>query len=128
MLFIVFWKVMSWILLFHLLFCCHKIVFRETSYGLVFGPISQCWEQTLTIFDDVLLEETVHVQLGHHTRNSWKVWKNSIRWKKRQGMLFASAVSSFLIFSQYLGIFMLVSLCSYLILDIDNFKWFPFEN
>ena len=29
-------------------------------------------EQTLTIFDDVLLEETVHAQLGHHTRKSRK--------------------------------------------------------
>ena len=81
MLLIVFWKVMSWILLFHLLFWCHKIIFRETSYGTVFGPIWQCWEQTLTIFDDVLLEETAHAQLGHHTRNSWKAWKNSIWWK-----------------------------------------------
>ena len=58
MLLIVFWKVMSWILLFHLLFWCHKIIFRETSYCMVFRAISQYWEQTLTIFDDVLLEET----------------------------------------------------------------------
>ena len=32
--FIFFWKVMSWILLFHFLFQCHKIIFRETSYGI----------------------------------------------------------------------------------------------
>ena len=42
-----------------------------------FETISQCWGQTLTISDDVLLERTVPVQLGHHTRQSWKAWKNS---------------------------------------------------
>ena len=36
----------------------------------VFETLSRYWEQTLTIFDDVLLEEAVHVQLGHHTRKS----------------------------------------------------------
>ena len=29
-----------------------------------FKPLSRYWEQTLTIFDDILLERTVHVQLG----------------------------------------------------------------
>ena len=101
MLLIVFRKVMSWILLFHLLFWCHKIIFRETSYCMVFGAISQYWEQKLRIFDDVLLEETAHAQLGYHTRKSLKAWKNSVQWGKCQGMLFASAVSSFLNFSQY---------------------------
>ena len=93
MLCIVFWKVMSWILFFDLLFWCHKLIFRETSYGTVFGTNSRYWEQTLTIFDDVLLEETVHAQLGDHTRKSRKAWKNSVPWKKCHGMLFASAVS-----------------------------------
>ena len=83
---------MSWILLFHLLFWCHKVIFRETGYSTVFGAISRYWEQTLTIFDDVLLEEAVHAQLGHHARKSQKDWKNS------QGMSFVSAVSSFLVF------------------------------
>ena len=35
MLFTFFWKEMSWILFFHLLFPCHKIIFRETSYILL---------------------------------------------------------------------------------------------
>ena len=60
---------------FHL-FQCHKIRFRETSYILVHHGIRNTFtvlgEQTLTIFDDVLLEKTVHVQLGHHTRKSQK--------------------------------------------------------
>ena len=107
MLFIVFWKVMSWILLFHLLFWCHKIILRETSYGMVFGTISLCWEQTLTIFDDILLEETAHVQPGNHTRKSWKAWKNSAPWKKCQGRPFVSAVSSSFEFFTVLGIGML---------------------
>ena len=84
MLFIVFWKVMSWKLLFHLLFWCHKIIFSETSYGMVFGTISRYWEQTLTIFDDVLHKETAHAQLGHLTRKSWKALKNSVPWEKCQ--------------------------------------------
>ena len=42
-----------------------------------FETISQCWGQTLTISDDVLLERTAPVQLGHHTRQSWRAWKNS---------------------------------------------------
>ena len=34
------------------------------------------WEQTLTIFDDVLLKNTAHAQLGHqHTGKSWKAKK-----------------------------------------------------
>ena len=52
MLLVFFWKVMSWILLFHLLFWCHKIIFRETSSITVFGKFftvlgtktnSFCW-------------------------------------------------------------------------------------
>ena len=39
----------------------------------VFEILSQYREQTLTIFDVVLLEKTAYVQLGHHTRKSWKV-------------------------------------------------------
>ena len=66
---------------FHL-FQCHKIRFRETSYILVHHGIRNTFtvlgEQTLTIFDDVLLEKTVHVQLGHHTRKSQKAWKNNV--------------------------------------------------
>ena len=82
MIFIVFWKVISWILLFHLLFWCHKIIFRGTGYSTVFGTISRYWEQTLTIFDDVLLEEAAHAQLRHQARKSQKDWKNSVAWKK----------------------------------------------
>ena len=52
-----------------------------------------------SIFDDVLLEETAHAQLEHHTRKSWKAWKNSVPWEKcHQGTLLASAVSVFWIF------------------------------
>ena len=91
------WKVMSWILLFHLLFWCHKILLRETSYSMVFGAISWYWEQTLTIFDDVLLEEAAHVQLGQHAWKSQKDWKNCTL-EKSQVMLFALAGSSFVIF------------------------------
>ena len=73
---IVSWKVMSWILLFHLLFWCHKIVFTETSYSMVFGAISWYWQQTLTVFDDALLEEAAYAQLGQHARKSQKDWKS----------------------------------------------------
>ena len=38
----------------------------------VFQKLSWYWEQTLIIFDDVLLEQTADAQLGHHTRKSWK--------------------------------------------------------
>ena len=50
------------------------MIFRETSYAMVmeFRPLSRYWEQTLTIFDDVLLEKTVHARLGHHARKSQK--------------------------------------------------------
>ena len=37
---------------------------------MVLETLSQYWEQTLTIFDDILLEKTVHVQLEHHARKS----------------------------------------------------------
>ena len=77
-------SVRKWVvLLFHLLFCfwCQKIIiFRETSCSIMVVYL----EQTLTIFDGVLLEEAVHVQLGHHGRKSQKDWKktNSVLWKK----------------------------------------------
>ena len=79
------------------------------------GPISWCF----------LLEETAHAQLGHHTRNSWKAWKNSVRWKKCQGMLFASAVSSFLIFFTVLGMYTLhiCALKQSLQYKNDNTSW-----
>ena len=32
---------------------------------MVLGILSWYWEQTLAIFEDVLLEKTVHTQLGH---------------------------------------------------------------
>ena len=44
-------------------------MFRETGNIMVFGKFSWYWEQKLTIFVDVLLEKTVHGQLGYHTRN-----------------------------------------------------------
>ena len=111
------------------------MIFRETSYAMVmeFRPLSRYWEQTLTIFDDILLEKTVQAQLGlHHTRKSRKAWKNSVQWKKCQSMLFASAVSSFLNFSRNLVqvcynvkrtcIFHLILICipSIFILSIKN--------
>ena len=38
-----------------------------------FRPLSRyCWEKTLAIFDDILLEKNAHAQLGHHARKSWK--------------------------------------------------------
>ena len=37
-----------------------------------FETLSWYWKKTLTIFDDVLLKKTAHVQMGHHTRKSWK--------------------------------------------------------
>ena len=54
MLFIFFWKEMSWILFFHLLFSCHKIIFRETSYILLHHGI----RNTFTV-------------LGTNTNNFW---------------------------------------------------------
>ena len=36
----------------------------------VFETLSRYLEQTLTIFDDVLLEKAVHAQLGHYTTKS----------------------------------------------------------
>ena len=63
MLFIFFCKVMSWMLLFHLLFWCHKIIFRETSSITVFENVSQYWEK-IKNFVDILLKKTAHVQQG----------------------------------------------------------------
>ena len=37
---------------------------------MVLETLSRYWEQTLTIFDDALLEKTAHAQLGHHARKS----------------------------------------------------------
>ena len=37
-----------------------------------FRPLSQYWEETLTIFGDVLIKNTAHAELGHHTRKSRK--------------------------------------------------------
>ena len=64
----IFWKVINCILLFHLIFQCHKIIFRETSYTAVFGKFS------VLIFVNILLKKTAHAQLGYHTRKSWKTW------------------------------------------------------
>ena len=35
-------------------------------YITVLETLSRYWEQTLTIFDDVLLERNAHVQMGHY--------------------------------------------------------------
>ena len=73
--FIFFWKEMSWILIFHFFFNVTKWYSEKkaTVSGITeFRPLSRYWEQTLTIFDDVLLEKTVHARLGHHARKSQK--------------------------------------------------------
>ena len=104
MLFIVFWNTVNELniaFLFVILMSQNHIQRNKLRHGIWSNPISRYWKQTLTIFDDVLLEETAHVQLGDHTRKSQKAWKNSVLWKKCQGMSFALAVSSFLNFSLY---------------------------
>ena len=102
--FIVFWKVVNELNIafpFVILMSQNHIQRNKLRHGIWSNPISQYWKQILTTFDDVLLEETAHVQLGDHTRKSRKAWKNSVPWKKCQGMSFALAVSSFLNFSLY---------------------------
>ena len=84
MLFLVFWKVIKWVE--YCFSICYFVVAKsysekQVTYGTVFGAISRYWEQTLTIFDDVLFKETAHAQLGHHTRKSRMAWK-TVPWKK----------------------------------------------
>ena len=47
-------------------------MFRETRSITIFEKFSRYWKQKLTIFVDVLLKKTAHVQLGYHARKSRK--------------------------------------------------------
>ena len=91
-----------------------------------FKPLSRYWEQTLTIFDDILLERTVHVQLGLKKQCTVKkVSKYVVRIGCEQFLKFSRNQVQVCYNVKRTCIFHLILICipSILILSIKNRGW-----
>ena len=73
MLFIFFWKVMSWILLLHLFLMSQDYTQRNKQYHSIW-KIFTILGTKINNFVNSQLKKTAHVQLGYYTRKPQKTW------------------------------------------------------
>ena len=118
MIFIVFWKVISWILLFHLLFWCHKIIFRWTGYGTVFAAISRYWEQTQQFLMMSCSKRLRMQNCVTMLEKSQKDWENSVLWKKKSRYVIRISCEQFFDFFMVLGRYTLALLGNNILIKI----------